>query len=126
MKNINNELARIANTHLGSETLETRKSDSLDFHDCSVWGIRAALEAAYNAGLAAGKNNAHCLVGKIVKNDGHALTAILGKYEIGDATHDGNFTFSTKMKDGKMARIVTEPIDEEYTEIQILSVSISE
>ncbi len=48
------ELTRIAKEHLWIEPLEPRHSDSLDFHDCSVWGIKAALEAAYQAGLAAG------------------------------------------------------------------------
>lgn len=43
-------LAEIAKRHLHLETLETRKSDSLDFSDQSVWGIKAALEAAYQAG----------------------------------------------------------------------------
>lgn len=33
------------------ETLETRKSDSLDFHDVSVWQIREALEDAFIAGM---------------------------------------------------------------------------
>ena len=42
----------IARKHLFIETLEGRKSDSFDFHDVSVWGVKAALEAAYNAGLA--------------------------------------------------------------------------
>ncbi|MCF6317564.1 MAG: hypothetical protein L3J30_15115 [Marinosulfonomonas sp.] len=46
-------LAGIAQKHLFIETLEERKSDSLDFHEVSVWGIQAALEAAYAAGLAA-------------------------------------------------------------------------
>jgi hypothetical protein len=36
----------IAKEHLQIETLETRLSDSLDFHDVSVWGVRDALEAA--------------------------------------------------------------------------------
>ena len=53
--NINNALDQIAKTHLDIETLETRKSDALDFHDLAVWNIRAALEAAYKAGAAAGK-----------------------------------------------------------------------
>lgn len=44
---------QIARQHLGIETLETRNSDSLDFHDCGVAGIKAALEAAYRAGQAA-------------------------------------------------------------------------
>lgn len=46
-------LADIAQKHLFIETLEERKSDSLDFHEVSVWGVQAALEAAYAAGLAA-------------------------------------------------------------------------
>jgi len=45
----------IAKQHLGLSTLETRRSDSLDFHDLAVWQLRAALEAAYRAGLAAAK-----------------------------------------------------------------------
>jgi hypothetical protein len=38
--------AQIAREHLHIETLETRGSDSLDFHDVSVWGVKAALQAA--------------------------------------------------------------------------------
>ena len=51
-------LARIALDHLFIETLATRNSDSLDFHDVSVWGVKSALMAAYQAGLAAGQNAA--------------------------------------------------------------------
>jgi hypothetical protein len=43
----------IAQQHLLVETLVTRKSDSLDFHNVAVWNIQAALEAAYEAGRAA-------------------------------------------------------------------------
>jgi hypothetical protein len=43
-------LAEIAARHLHLETLEARNSDSLDFHDMAVWSIKAALEAAYEAG----------------------------------------------------------------------------
>jgi len=47
-------LLEIASKHFHSiETLETRNSDRLDFHDVAVWAIRAALEAAYVAGQAA-------------------------------------------------------------------------
>lgn len=42
----------IAEKHLFLETLETRKSDGLDFSDQAVWQIKAALEAAYKAGKA--------------------------------------------------------------------------
>lgn len=40
----------IALDHLFIETLQTRHRDSLDFHDVSVWGVKAALEAAFEAG----------------------------------------------------------------------------
>jgi hypothetical protein len=42
----------IARRLLGIETIETRNSDSLDFHDLAVWQVRDALQAAYDAGRA--------------------------------------------------------------------------
>ena len=51
-------LTQIALDHLFIETLATRSSDSLDFHDVSVWGVKSALMAAYQAGLAAGQKTA--------------------------------------------------------------------
>lgn len=48
-------LAEIARTTLGLETLETRRSDGLDFHDLAVWQIKQALQAAYEAGRASAK-----------------------------------------------------------------------
>jgi hypothetical protein len=38
--------------------LETRNSDSLDFHDVAVWTLREALQAAYVAGVAQGATSA--------------------------------------------------------------------
>ena len=35
--------------HLFIETLETRNSDRMDFHEVSVWGVKSALMAAYEA-----------------------------------------------------------------------------
>ena len=43
-------LENIANSILGIETLETRNSDSLDFHEVSVWGLKEALMQAYTMG----------------------------------------------------------------------------
>ena len=43
-------LLEIAKRELGCDTLETRRSDSLDFSDQAVWCLKAALEAAYEAG----------------------------------------------------------------------------
>jgi hypothetical protein len=41
---------KIALDHLFIETLTTRNSDRMDFHDVSVWGVKSALMAAYEAG----------------------------------------------------------------------------
>jgi hypothetical protein len=43
-------LTEIARERLGIETLDTRRSDSLDFHEVSVWGVKNALWHAYQAG----------------------------------------------------------------------------
>ena len=48
-------LMEIAARHFHLETLETRNSDGLDFHDVAVWSIRAALESAFAAGQAASR-----------------------------------------------------------------------
>jgi hypothetical protein len=40
----------IAQRILRIDTLQTRKSDSLDFHDVAVWSLKEALEAAFEAG----------------------------------------------------------------------------
>ena len=43
-------LEQIARDRLDIETLTTRNADALDFHEVSVWSLKAALEAAYEAG----------------------------------------------------------------------------
>ena len=43
-------LQQIALDHLFIETLETRNSDRMDFREVSVWGVKSALMAAYEAG----------------------------------------------------------------------------
>jgi hypothetical protein len=53
---MNELLTQIAQQHLGIETLETRWSDSLDFHDLGVESIKAALEAAFAAGQKASQS----------------------------------------------------------------------
>lgn len=50
-------LAAIATTHLGLTTLESRKSDGLDFKDHACWAIRDALRAAYDAGRRARRHS---------------------------------------------------------------------
>ena len=50
MNQLDQILTAIAREHLGIATLKTRRSDRLDFHDVPIWGIRAALEAAYKGG----------------------------------------------------------------------------
>jgi hypothetical protein len=46
--------AAIAKEHLFIPTLDTRRSDRLDFHDVAVWQVEAALKAAFNAGAKTG------------------------------------------------------------------------
>jgi len=58
MKQTETILTLIAQKHLGIETLETRKSDSLGFHDVAVWCLRDALEAAFTAGVGQGREAA--------------------------------------------------------------------
>ncbi len=43
-------LTEIATQILELETLDTRRSDRLDFHELAIWQIKKALEAAYTAG----------------------------------------------------------------------------
>ena len=47
---LNQLLEQIAQQHLFIDTLETQSSDRLDFHDVSVWAVKAALQAAFEAG----------------------------------------------------------------------------
>ena len=54
-KQLNELLTKIAQEHLNFETLEERKSDSLDFKDVGVLSVKSALEAAYAAGKASRK-----------------------------------------------------------------------
>ena len=49
------QMQKIALDHLFIETLETRNSDRMDFHEVSVWGVKSALMAAYQAGREAAK-----------------------------------------------------------------------
>lgn len=54
MNQLDTILTLIAEKHLDIETLETRHSDRLDFHDVAVWRIKEALHAAFMAGCEGG------------------------------------------------------------------------
>ncbi|BBE50812.1 hypothetical protein OYT1_ch1255 [Ferriphaselus amnicola] len=54
MNQLDTILTLIAEMHLDIETLETRHSDRLDFHDVAVWRIKEALHAAFMAGCEVG------------------------------------------------------------------------
>jgi hypothetical protein len=56
-KTLETLLTQIALDHLFIETLETRHSDRLDFHEVSVWAVKSALMAAYEAGRQAAKQD---------------------------------------------------------------------
>ena len=57
MSQIDTILTLIAQKHFGVETLQTRDSDSLDFHDTAVWCLKDALEAAFKAGVELGASS---------------------------------------------------------------------
>lgn len=58
-KQLNKELTKIVKEHfIGIDTLEQQMSDSLDFHEVSVWSLEAALKAAFELGRKEGKNEA--------------------------------------------------------------------
>ena len=50
---VDQQLEAIAKKHLWIETLATRHSDRLDFHEVGVGSLKDALRAAYEAGRAA-------------------------------------------------------------------------
>ena len=50
-------LERIAAEHLLIPTLDCRNSDGLDFHSVSVWAVKAALKAAFEAGRQSTNHN---------------------------------------------------------------------
>jgi len=56
-KALENLLQKIALDHLFIDTLQTRNSDCLDFHEVSVWGVKSALIASYEAGRQAAKQD---------------------------------------------------------------------
>lgn len=50
-------IEEVARKHLGLETLESRKSDSLDFKELSVWQIKAALKEVFEEAFQAGRDS---------------------------------------------------------------------
>ena len=52
-------LEKIAAQHLDFTTLKSRNYDGFDFQEVSIWGVEAALKAAYALGVAAGKTQAN-------------------------------------------------------------------
>ncbi len=57
---IHDLLEKIALDHLFIQTLETQMSDRLDFHEVSVWGVKSALQADFEAGrMAATQSPTH-------------------------------------------------------------------
>lgn len=47
----------IARKHLGMETLETRKSDSLDWKEVSVWQVEDAFNEIFEEAFQAGRQS---------------------------------------------------------------------
>ena len=60
MKEMEKEINRIAQEILGIDSTEKQWGDSLELFDCTLCDIKAALESAYKAGLAAGSKERKC------------------------------------------------------------------
>jgi len=69
-KRMHKTLSELAAKHLDIQTLQTRNSDQLDFHAVPVWAVKAALEAAYRAGMEAAKTNT---THQIIRADGRKV-----------------------------------------------------
>jgi hypothetical protein len=77
MSDINDILTQIAKDHLFIETLESRNSGQLDFHDVGVISLKKALYAAYMMGCEAGKQDQQFQSGQKVRNQfGEVLTIL--------------------------------------------------
>ncbi len=68
MNQLNQILTAIAREHLGIPTLGTSNSDALDFYDLPVWGIRAALLHAYQAGVNASSKSPRLIQKQLTSN----------------------------------------------------------
>ena len=68
MSQIDTILTLIAQKHLGIETLQTRNSDSIDFHDTAVWCLKDALEATFKAGVELGAASPKASEAEIAKD----------------------------------------------------------
>lgn len=60
-------LETIAGSCLNIETLDTRLSDRLDFHNVAVWEVKQALQLAYLAGKKAAANEGIAALKEVLK-----------------------------------------------------------
>ena len=104
-KATNDTITEIARTHLAIETLETRNSDALDFHDVAVWNVNAALEAAYAAGIGSAS-------ARVERSTDQRIDALRpgGTIEL-SRNDEGTRVFAERSGSGRMLRIVREFTD---------------
>jgi hypothetical protein len=104
-------VASIAFLKLNIETLETRKSDSLDFHEVCVWNLRSALLCAFEAGRTADTRKR---LAKNPKNGTGYVATIEASYEDliniwGQPSEGDNYKTQAewviRLPDGKIATI---------------------
>ena len=96
MNNTDKQITEIAAKHLIAVQergdLETRRSDSEDFIEVSVWSLKAALEEAYEAGGVRGLQHRGAgedpVEGHVLK--GHVGAAVHGRGDAGVGAQDGD------------------------------------
>lgn len=81
---LNAKFESIAREHLFIETLEERRRDHLDFHDVGVVGLKKALAAAYEAGLASAQANCTTDLDEAIRNhlSPHAVALMASKLSV--------------------------------------------
>ena len=77
-------LTAIARNQLLIPTLETRRSDALDFHEVAVWQLKSALEAAFDAGVRSASSTSPSAPGLPTRFDDYEVHGV----KRFDADHD--------------------------------------
>jgi hypothetical protein len=104
-------LAEIAKEHLSIDTLDSRQSDRLDFHDLAVWSIEQALEAAFQAGLAAAEDRRRAW--------GEGLLGLARNAEASELAYPGRMIFVQVLVAMQDAEEIGGPEKSDYLDLMV-------
>lgn len=104
-------LAKIAKEHLSIDTLDSRKSDRLDFHDLAVWSIEQALDAAFQAGFDTAEDRRRAL--------GEELLSYARNAEASKLTYSGRRIFMLVLAAMQDAEELGGPEESDYMDLMV-------